>query len=239
MFKQYFNSIKNYTNFYFIISTKSNCNCLLCNIKSFNNLSYNNIDKVFEYAKNLEFITITGGEPLLYPDICNYINEKRLKYNLKLNLITNGLFETSEEYTFVNSISPEIVTISYNKFHEPKKNLIENFIKNIDTLILEDVYDENYENDQEKNLKLQGVNKIIYHRFKSKSNTTNCKKCIILGLALLDDRIVPVCNKAFINNSCISSSKIEDYDKILNEIKCKSAYIDLYRLYFENKPHFQ
>lgn len=82
-------------------TSKCNKNCLFCGSKDIighKDLSYDEIDVILHEIiaqKDLEFLTITGGEPSIdatLPSIVDIINKE--KPDLKVRILTNGLFLT-------------------------------------------------------------------------------------------------------------------------------------------------
>jgi hypothetical protein len=69
--------------------------------------------------------------------------------------------------------------------------------------------------------------------FTNKYIKGNCKLCINAGLVCdYEEKILPVCGQPFL---CLSSTKIEDFDKIYEELIKKKAYIDFKKVFKERK----
>jgi hypothetical protein len=213
-----------------IITTKSNCHCAFCNISRFTQeiISKETIDKIFDNAK-VDFIEIRGGEVLLYPDICIYISKKCKEKGIKLNLISSCLEENSSN--IINNINPDILTVEFNCFHKSKKDFIENVISNINkSIIIEEEYFFNHKENINNIEKLNGVDTInLRKRTLDYRDDENCP-CICRGFIIFpSEKIVPFCQKM---EECLSSSKIEDFDKILKELEEKKYFVDFNRSEF-------
>jgi hypothetical protein len=213
-----------------VVTTKSNCNCFFCNISRFDSgvISKETIDKIFDNIK-VDFIEIRGGEALLYPDICIYISEKCKEKSIKLNLISSCLEENSSE--IINSINPDILTVEFNCFHRSKKDFVENVISNINkSIVIEEEYFFNHKENIEDIEKLNGIDTInLRKRNIDYVDTEDCK-CICRGFIVFpSEKILPFCQKM---EECLSSSRIEDFDKISKELDEKKYFVDFNRSEF-------
>jgi len=104
MYKDYFLSF----NFFINITSEFICKC---NLHEFGGkkeiITKEIIDKFFEYLPNTtKYITLVGGDPLLYPELCFYVKEK----NKKLVLMISDLPENGEK--IIKELDPYLIIIS-------------------------------------------------------------------------------------------------------------------------------
>lgn len=106
----------------------------------------NVIDFINLYEKvDLVFITWFGGEPLLYPEIIKYFNDKIKKLNSKRivqNIITNGYYLNEENIKMLNRYEIKTIQLTIDglkenhnvkKFTKVDSNTYQTILKNIDT----------------------------------------------------------------------------------------------------------
>lgn len=95
------------------ITRRCNKDCTYCYLpKEDVNLSFDKIKEIIENNK-IELITLTGGEPLMHPEI-----EKILKYlatkNLKIRLFTNGILLKGKLLSVLKDTNTKVyITIPY------------------------------------------------------------------------------------------------------------------------------
>ena len=111
-----------------LITYNCNLKCLHCylsagehsDIKT-NQFSQKEANKFYDYFKP-ETISVTGGEPLLYPRLVKILARSTAKYNGKLELVTNGLLLTPKLLNELNDLNPNIsyqISLDGNeKFHD-------------------------------------------------------------------------------------------------------------------------
>ena len=82
------------------------------------------LDKIFEEVKKIDFLLLTGGEPLLADEVIERLKEtietKRIRIN-KLYIISNGTVLTEKVLNAIKEITKHtytIIDISVNIFHE-------------------------------------------------------------------------------------------------------------------------
>lgn len=79
------------------------------------------LDNITEYT-SIETIGITGGEPMLYPNLIEYIFNYNYKREMKFTLKTNGFWGNNIEMSsqFLNKHKDKITNISfsYDEFHK-------------------------------------------------------------------------------------------------------------------------
>lgn len=73
-------------------------------------------DKIRKYNNKKLLIVLTGGEALLYPEICEYIIEKCKNLNLKFTIYTSGWWYKEKEkyFEFFKKWNPLTVSLSIN-----------------------------------------------------------------------------------------------------------------------------
>ncbi|MDR1055922.1 MAG: radical SAM protein, partial [Prevotellaceae bacterium] len=91
--EEYFNGKPQLTNLHIEITSKCNERCIHCYIPHENKIS--NIDSdlfydILEQCKNMRLLhlTLSGGEPMLHKDFCNFLRKCR-EYNFSVNILTN------------------------------------------------------------------------------------------------------------------------------------------------------
>ena len=102
-----------------------NCNCAFCsnfNIRDNGNLDFKKLEKVIREVNNTKMltrITITGGEPMLYPDKVNKIINLILSINkeIKISINTNG-FNIKKFLEFENIEKLEAIHISRHHYDD-------------------------------------------------------------------------------------------------------------------------
>ena len=101
----------------FNIIRKCNKSCEYCYLDmNGESLSLDEIKKVVSELENVRKVTITGGEPLIHPqifDIINFLNKK----TDGINLLTNGIELTDENTTKLENYDIELF-ITYNTSNE-------------------------------------------------------------------------------------------------------------------------
>lgn len=92
-FEEYFKGKPQLTNLHIEITSKCNERCLHCYIPHENKIS--NIDTelfydVLKQCKDMQVLhlTLTGGEPMLHKDFCNFLRKCR-EYNFSVNVLSN------------------------------------------------------------------------------------------------------------------------------------------------------
>ncbi|MDC7290173.1 radical SAM protein [Blautia schinkii] len=82
------------------------------------------IDKLFEQTERIEMLLLTGGEPLLHPEMITYIVDKIIEnhvYVEQIQMITNGTIMSEEAVTALNKAYEYI---NSNFFKEPWRGII-------------------------------------------------------------------------------------------------------------------
>ena len=117
-------------------TSKCNKNCTFCGSKDIINsqdISYEQLNIIVQeiiLQKDLEFLTITGGEPALnplLPQVVETINKERP--DIKVRILTNGLFLTKEECMKLLNNDSNGIGVSVNTISDIQ--YINNLIKNI------------------------------------------------------------------------------------------------------------
>lgn len=101
-------------------------------------LDINEIDLILENinnVKSINHISLTGGEPMLYKEMVEYILNYKFNRNISISLKTNGFwgnnFSKAEE--FISKYAKKIskISLSYDEFHIPFINVdsLKNIIK--------------------------------------------------------------------------------------------------------------
>ena len=105
-------------------------------------LTYDELDIILSQVKeysSIDTIGITGGEPLLYPDLCEYIFNYDYKRRVKFTLKTNGFWgnniSTARSFLERNCNKISMISFSYDEFH--KEFIDIQYIKNIIDLSIE------------------------------------------------------------------------------------------------------
>lgn len=92
-FEEYFNGKSQLTNVHIEISSKCNERCIHCYIpheEKINQIDSSLFYNLLEQCKNLNLlhITISGGEPMLHNDFCDFLKKCR-EYNFSVNVLSN------------------------------------------------------------------------------------------------------------------------------------------------------
>lgn len=133
---------------YLAILLTENCNakCKMCcdcrgEVKG-HTLTYDELDIILSKVKDYEEIKtigITGGEPMLYPELCEYIFNYEYDRKMKFTVKTNGFWgrniDTAREFMIRNREKISIISFSYDEFH--KEFIDINYIKNIIDISIE------------------------------------------------------------------------------------------------------
>lgn len=94
----------------FEVTRKCNLNCMhcFCGEPEDLNLPENVIDKVLDQVERVKRIALTGGEPMLVPDIVEHIVDKIIKNHTKLlafTCVVNGTIMDDRAISFMNSFN--------------------------------------------------------------------------------------------------------------------------------------
>lgn len=133
---------------YLAILLTENCNakCKMCcdcrgEVKGYT-LTYSELNTILSKVKgykNIGTIGITGGEPMLYPELCEYIFNYNYDRNMKFTLKTNGFWgrniTSAREFITNNKDKISMISFSYDEFH--KEFIDINYIKNIIDISIE------------------------------------------------------------------------------------------------------
>jgi len=116
---------------YLAIILTENCNacCKMCcdsrGIVRGKTLNFTEINTILSQVKNYSYIDtigITGGEPMLYPDLCEYIFNYNYDKNMKFTIKTNGFWGKNKEKArlFLEKNHHKIsrISFSYDEFHK-------------------------------------------------------------------------------------------------------------------------
>ncbi len=109
-----------------------NCNCSYCDSKYTwtEEGKEMSIDEIVQYVNDNGYrnITITGGEPLIQPDI-NELVERLVEINKYVNIETNGTINPSTVIPFYETSTDVFVTMDYKSKSsgQNSKMLLENF----------------------------------------------------------------------------------------------------------------
>lgn len=117
-----------------VLTTKCNYNCRYCfaegeKDKNDRVLPVENLKKILKVAKEfgINKIKLTGGEPLLYPQIeelLNYIRKIEIPY---VDLTTNISMLTEKNLKLLNKYNVNAMTLSLNTLDEEKFQYLSNF----------------------------------------------------------------------------------------------------------------
>ena len=150
LLKKYFNTNKQVV---FKVSNKCNIECEHCRENSGPNrddlISLEVIKKVFDQLDNNWLITLQGGEPSLFLDICKEIVTIAKSKNIPSAFYSNGWWaENNEICKQIFELNTEIIVISINEWTNkiiPIKNanIIADKIKDLPQIL---IYSECYEN---------------------------------------------------------------------------------------------
>jgi hypothetical protein len=141
-----------------VLTDKSKCDCSMHkNPKLLNRVTKEDIDELFKYIEEIDYITLGGGEPWFEPELCFYIKEKGKPINLNIS-------EEPDDPDFIEKLKPDLLTIFNYPFHN---NIISNYLS-VNTL--------NYVNRESKICSCHGLcyfdSKITpyCHKLKNKPN---------------------------------------------------------------------
>jgi len=106
------------------------------NIETTNTISTEYVDKAIEYLRGDGLLVISGGEPMLHPDICQYICDQCRKNKIISVLYSNGFWGTDEATIekVKKEIKPDYLGLSIDKVHNSKiplktiYNIVDNFM---------------------------------------------------------------------------------------------------------------
>lgn len=104
------------------ITEACNSNCKHCRvIKYHSKVEFEKIIKVIDKIKNeTRIINITGGEPLLYPQILQLIKYIKEKTPLKVSLSTNGYLLDKKTTARFKKLSLDAINVSLDSIHPDK-----------------------------------------------------------------------------------------------------------------------
>lgn len=119
--------MKNYTSIRLEITSSCNLNCRYCHNQEFanqnNDMSTEEILKLVENlneSNKIKKVLLTGGEPLMKPDICKIIS-KLTAMGIKVDMVTNGVLLTKKKLLELQEAGLKRIRLSID---EPGENTI-------------------------------------------------------------------------------------------------------------------
>lgn len=134
-----------YNHIAILLTENCNARCRMCcdcrgEVKG-HTLTTEELDIILKQINDYPFaetVGITGGEPMLYPELCEYIMNYNFKRKMRFTIKTNGFWgnNTAKARVFLEKYSKKIskISFSYDEFHKEFIDL--NFIKKIIDLCL-------------------------------------------------------------------------------------------------------